>query len=705
MSTPEAQTSTSKLPDALAALAEYDQFIVWRSEPRANGGKPRKAPLNPATLTAADPHDPAHWMNADVAFPFVELLGADYGVGFVLTENDPFFCLDIDDCLGPDNQWSTLSQQLIQQLPGAAVEVSHSGRGLHIWGTSRPMPLHGCRNVKRGIELYSEKRFIALGRSDATGNAATDCTAALASIVATHFPNNTEATGQGEIAWPSAPRDDWDGYTNDRELIQAAKRSKSGAAKFGAKASFVDLWEANGAELAKFWPHAENGYDRSSADAALAQHLAFWTGEDCARIERLMRRSSLVRDKWAREDYLRRTILKVVSLQTDVYQQRATTVEKPTGGRNLWLCGETDIAIVLADEREDLTCYDAKRKKWYAREAGRLWREDKSAIAIRERIRHKMTFTEKLKTGSRVRGILYLLESALGSVEAWDADLDMCGLPDDRVLLLESGNVRDAEKSDRISRRLGAVPEKGTPTRWLQFLYETVIEADSANVIAYLQRWLGYVLTGHTREHKFLFLSGSGGNGKGTFVETLKEIMGDYAEAIPADGLLGGRNQHRQWITLCDGPRMGYLNEIAHGAQWNDADLKDLTGGGTISANRMRTDSYTFTPTTKLIISGNNRPSLSSVDTAMKRRLVLIEFNRTPRREDEKLPEQLRAERERILNWILEGARAYYQSGLLDLPASVQEATRDYFEDEDHVSRFLDERFIQTPSAGSPMQI
>ena len=77
---------------------------------------------------------------------------------------------------------------------------------------------------------------------------------------------------------------------------------------------------------------------------------------------------------------------------------------------------------------------------------------------------------------------------------------------------------------------------------------------------------------------------------------------------------------------------------------------------------------------------------------------MLIEFNRTPRREDEKLPEQLRVERERILNWILEGARAYYQSGLLDLPASVQEATRDYFEDEDHVSRFLDERFIQIPS-------
>ena len=686
------------LPDALAALAEYDQFIVWQSRPKPKGGKPIKVPVDYRTLKDADPHNPHNWTDAATIFPLVKLLGNDYGVGFVLTASDPFFCLDIDDCLGPDNQRSPLSQQLIQQLPGAAVEVSHSGRGLHIWGTSRPMPLHGCRNVKRGIELYSAKQFIALGRPGADGDAGTDCTAALKALVATYFPATIKAA-PGENAWTAAPCEGWDGYTDDAELINAALNARpSATAVFGDGVTFRDLWEANAIALGKKWPHVENPYDASSADASLAQRLAFWTGNDCERIRTLMRRSSLVRDKWAREDYLPRTILKAVSLQTDVYQQRATTVDKPTGGGDLWLCGETDIANVLADEREDLTCYDAKRKKWYAREAGRLWREDTSAIAIRERIRHKMTFTEKLKTGSRVRGILYLLESALGSVEAWDADLDMCGLPDDRVLLLESGNVRDAEKSDRISRRLGAVPEKGTPTRWLQFLYETVIEADAANVIAYLQRWLGYVLTGHTREHKFLFLSGSGGNGKGTFVETLKEIMGDYAEAIPADGLLGGRNQHRQWITLCDGPRMGYLNEIAHGAQWNDADLKDLTGGGTISANRMRTDSYTFTPTTKLIISGNNRPSLSSVDTAMKRRLVLIEFNRTPRREDEKLPEQLRVERERILNWILEGARAYYQSGLLDLPASVQEATRDYFEDEDHVSRFLDERFIQTPS-------
>ena len=108
MSATEAQTSTSKLPDALAALAEYDQFIVWRSEPQANGGKPRKIPLDKARLKAGDSSNPTNWYSAGQAFAIVDLCnqtgtpiegGPRYGVGFVLTEQDPFFCLDIDHCL------------------------------------------------------------------------------------------------------------------------------------------------------------------------------------------------------------------------------------------------------------------------------------------------------------------------------------------------------------------------------------------------------------------------------------------------------------------------------------------------------------------------------------------------------------------------------------------------------------------------------
>ena len=211
----------SPIPAALAALAERKQFIVWQSQPNPNGGKRIKRPLNPETLQHANPLNSAMWLTAERAYQSVAFFNAGvtsingddfYGVGFVLTEADPFFCLDIDNCL-KGSKWSQFSLGLIERLPGAAVEVSHSGCGLHLWGYAAPMPLHGCRNAEHNIELYSDKRFIALGCPDgANGDAAIDCTDALASVVATYFSNGSEATGQGEIAWSTAPSDEWDGY-------------------------------------------------------------------------------------------------------------------------------------------------------------------------------------------------------------------------------------------------------------------------------------------------------------------------------------------------------------------------------------------------------------------------------------------------------------------------------------------------------------
>ena len=330
------------LPAALTALAEYDQFIVWQSQRVPNGGKRIKRPLDPETLQLTNALDPAMWLSAESVYRQVALFnrsvaaatpingGALYGVGFVLTEADPFFCLDIDDCLA--EEWSVLALDLIQRLPGTAIEVSNSGRGLHLWGRAAPMPPHSCRNAQHSIELYSDKRFIALGRPDPTGEITEDCTAALKAVVATYFSNDTEATGQGEIEWTSAPCDKWDGHIDDGELIQAALDAPPTAeATFDNGVTFRDLWEANADALGKKWPHPTNAYDASSADASLAQRLAFRTGKDCARIKRLMLQggSALYREKWEREDYLPRTIRYAVSQQAEVYNR--TFHSKPQG--------------------------------------------------------------------------------------------------------------------------------------------------------------------------------------------------------------------------------------------------------------------------------------------------------------------------------------------------------------------------------------
>ena len=389
MSATEAQTSTSKLPDALAALAEYDQFIVWRSEPQANGGKPRKVPLNPETLTAADPHDPAHWMNADVAFPFVELLGANYGVGFVLTENDPFFCFDIDNCRGGED-WSPFAQDLINRLPGAAVEVSVSGNGLHVWGTYQAVDTnHGCRNQAHGIELYTRDRFIALGRHDAEGNATTDCTGALTPLICAYFPpSGSGAHDANGATWTTEPVAGYLPLSND-ELIDKARHAQRKAV-FDSKATFAHLWDADGAALAHAYPpqSPDQTYDASSADFALSFHLAFWTGNNCARIQTLMLQSNLRRDKWEREDYLPRTILNAIAKQTDVYtgQHREATeiVASPStqGGRGIVLA-ETQYAVpykdhnacfrALSEMQIEVRANTRKRARIEINEAGRGW--------------------------------------------------------------------------------------------------------------------------------------------------------------------------------------------------------------------------------------------------------------------------------------------------------------------------------------------
>ena len=160
------------LPAALAPFAQYKQFILYKLVPKANG-KTDKVPMQPVD-------NPAGWMDFDTAAAKAALQGL--GVGFVFTRNDPFFFLDIDNALQPDGTWSVLSQSLCNRFPGAAIEISQSGTGLHIFGTGQ-CPDHCCKNTLLGLELYTESRFVALTGQGAVGNAGIDCAAALGPLV------------------------------------------------------------------------------------------------------------------------------------------------------------------------------------------------------------------------------------------------------------------------------------------------------------------------------------------------------------------------------------------------------------------------------------------------------------------------------------------------------------------------------------------
>ncbi|QOR55750.1 MAG: hypothetical protein YHS30scaffold667_46 [Phage 65_10] len=323
------------LAPALAPFNAYRQFILCRLVPSTTrAGKTDKLPCDYRTGAVANAHDPNNWTDAETAYGHAAARGAGWGVAFVLTANDPFWFLDMDECLTPTG-WSQIAQLLCASLPGAAIEVSQSGRGLHVFGTG-VCPPHGCKNIPLGLELYTEGRLAFLGdQATATGNAGTDCSAYLPALVASYFPPTT-AGAERPAEWTTGPCAEWSGPTDDDDLIRRALNSQSARSAFGGSASFRDLFEANVEALARAYPD-QNGrpYDASSADMALAAHFAFWTGRDCARIERLMRRSALVREKWdGRDDYLTtRTIMGACGLSRDVMNVPATVpaLEAPAG--------------------------------------------------------------------------------------------------------------------------------------------------------------------------------------------------------------------------------------------------------------------------------------------------------------------------------------------------------------------------------------
>lgn len=317
-----------ELSPSLAAFAAYRQFIVYLAQPsRIRPGKTDKFPCDFRTGRINSAHDSAIWTDAPTAIAAAAQFGAGYGVGFTFTDADPFWFLDIDNCLLPDgSDWTPLAKGLCGAFAGGAIEVSQSGKGLHIFGSGRP-PVHGCKNEALGLEFYHSGRFVALTGINAVGDAHMDFTAMLPGLVAQYFPPDA-SQGIGQ-EWTTEACPEWHGPLDDDELIRRAIRSQSAMAAFGGKASFADLWQANLPVLARCYPDEVRGYDASSADSALAQHLAFWTGKNCERIRHLMGKSALARDKWNREDYLPRTILAVVARQFEVLTDK--TMEPVAG--------------------------------------------------------------------------------------------------------------------------------------------------------------------------------------------------------------------------------------------------------------------------------------------------------------------------------------------------------------------------------------
>ena len=256
---------------------------------------------------------------------------------------------------------------------------------------------------------------------------------------------------------------------------------------------------------------------------------------------------------------------------------------------------------------------------------------------------------------------------------------------------LATGTQRAPDRLDYITKQAGTwLADKGTAhPLWTAFL-DKITDANEA-LIGFLQRFAGYCLTGLTREHVLAFLYGKGANGKGVFVNTIASIMGDYAITAPMEMFLTSKiDRHPTEIARLKGARLIVAQETQKGRRWDKFKLKNLTSSDPLSGHFMRQDYFDFFPSHKLLITGNHKPSLSSIDEAIRRRLLLVPFDveiPVPER-DPDFTAKLEPEWPAILRWLVDGCLEYQRDGL-DVPEIVRKASDEYFADQDVIEQWI----------------
>lgn len=283
------------------------------------------------------------------------------------------------------------------------------------------------------------------------------------------------------------------------------------------------------------------------------------------------------------------------------------------------------------------------------------------------------------------------------SADEWDAEPFALNTPGG-VVDLGTGRLHPHDRANRMTKLTTATPRGDCP-RWRAFL-EDVTGGDGV-LQDYLQRMAGYCLTGSTAAHALFFLYGTGANGKSVFVNVMATILGDYATNAPMDTFMEARgDRHPTDLAGLRGARFVSAIETEQGRRWNESKVKAITGGDKVSARFMRQDFFEYLPQFKLLIAGNHKPAIRNVDEAMKRRLHLIPFTVTipPERRDGQLTDKLLAERDGILAWAVAGCLAWQRDGLRPPPAVVS-ATDEYFEAEDALGQWIEERCEQHPEA------
>jgi P4 family phage/plasmid primase-like protien len=654
---------TSNIP---IVLRNRSQWVCWKREQR--NGKTTKVPYCPATGSKAESNDPNTWANFDQAMWEYQQRDFD-GIGFVFSAHDPFCGVDLDHCITELSEVEDWATEIVSNLD-SYTEVSPSGDGLHIIveGAIEDQLGNRCGN----FECYDRLRYFTI-----TGR----------------FPFGLDHSINIE------PRQEELNQVRVKNLRQRPRPQDGG--RFTCDGDYP-AWEDDFALLeksfswkkcAKYKALSEGdtaGYGSASeADLAFCNHLAWLLAKDPRRVDRAFRHSGLLRQKWDTVHvqgltYGAATINKAIS--------GCKTHYKEFSGYDL---NEDGIALAFAEKHKDELRFDHHVGKWFVW-TGSHWKMEETKLAFtwsRDLVR-KMNFDgdaklAKAATAAAVERYCRADRTFAVTSGVWDQNPFLLGTPDG-TLDLRSGAFRPGRRDDFITRITACSPENSSrASLWTTFLQEST--RGDQELIGFLKRVCGYMLTGDVSEHALFFVYGPGGNGKSVFLNTIHNILGDYATTSSMDTFTASKgDRHPTDLAMLKGARLVSASETEEGRAWAESRIKQLTGGDKISARFMRQDFFTYQPQFKLLIVGNHKPQLQNVDEAARRRFNIIPFIHKPAQPDRHLEEKLKAEYRSILGWMVEGCMEWQQCGL-GRPQVVMEATDAYFDDQDIFGQWLAE--------------
>ena len=359
------------------------------------------------------------------------------------------------------------------------------------------------------------------------------------------------------------------------------------------------------------------------------------------------------------------------------------------------------LALAFTEKHGDELRYTEKWRRW-TRWNGYRWEHD-DTLAVYDLARQicreaaaaagKENVAQRITSANTIAAVERLARSDrrhAASVSQWDSDEWILNTPGG-IVDLHTGRLHPSNRLKYCTKSTSVIPDGDCPL-WLQFLLQ--ITKNDAELVSYLKRVFGYILTGSTREHTLFFFFGSGANGKSVTISAVTGILSDYAKVAPMETFTATQGEsHPTDLAGLQGSRCVTAAETEDGRRWAVSKVKALTGRDTVSARFMRCDFFQYIPQFKLLIAGNHKPGLKRVDEAVRRRFHLIPFAVTipEDQRDKELHEKLRREWPGILQWMIEGCLEWQRIGLAP-PEAVTKATADYMTSEDSLGIWLADR-------------